>query len=352
MGIRRIDCHMHTLHGHPERMGALADRFGYDKFNVLACPSMGDALNNLRCLAVKALNPGRAFAFCGLTYRRAGEGTHDFAGQLDGLLEAGFDGIKFIETKPTLMRELGMPLDSEALEPVFDRAEREGIPILWHVGDPATFWDVKKAPAFAVENRWCYTDPEDPSLASLYAQAEAVLARHPCLHVCFAHLYFCADDIAHARRVMDTWPNVRLDLTPGTEMYGHFLQDMAAWRAFFMAYGERILFGSDICDTFDAGELDIADHLTALIHGFLDSSAHFSVWDFSGNGMGLPEELLRKIYAENFEAFCAKTPRPLVHSGVLRVEKWVRALLEKRKNPAALDELDAVMRMVCGSSNL
>jgi hypothetical protein len=198
-----FDCHMHTLSGTPEKLQAIADHFGFEKYAVLGCPCFAGGLNNLHVLLAKALHPDHVYAFGGLTYgpdERSGE-AHVM--QVRRLLEAGFDGIKFIESKPGLARDLKVQMDSDELEPVLSLLEEEQVPILWHVGDPATFWNEKLAPAFAVANGWLYTDPSFPTLETLYAQTERVLSRHPQLKVCLAHFYFTADDIDHARRMME-----------------------------------------------------------------------------------------------------------------------------------------------------
>ena len=320
-----VDCHMHTLSGAPERLQVIADHFGFDKYTVLGCPCFAGPLNNLQVLLAKALHPDRVYAFGGLTY-----GPHERSGdahvmQVRRLMEAGFDGIKFIESKPTIARDLKIQMDSEELEPVFSLLEDTQFPILWHVGDPAAFWDEKLAPAFAVINGWCYTDPSFPSLAELYAQTERVLARHPRLQVCLAHFYFTADDMDHARRMMDTFPGLRFDLTPGTEMYGHFLDKPGQWREFFLAYQDRILFGTDISDDEADFHSGLYETLVGLIECSVTQSGPVKVWDIQGRGLNLPREVLDKIFYQNAEAMNGETPRPIPVEGVDRLLKWHEA---------------------------
>lgn len=318
MSHRIVDCHMHILHGQPQRLAEVADAYGFDRFNVLSCPCYVDEANNLEVLLAKALSPGRAYAFGGLTHSGAPDAA-GYARQVRAMIDAGLDGLKCIETKPNKMRELDRPLDSPLFDEVFAIAEQARWPILWHVGDPASFWSLETAPRFAIEGGLCYFEPGFSSLEALYDQAENVLRRHPGLQVCFAHFYFTSDDLPHARRMLDTWPGVRFDLTPGSEMFGNFARNPEAWRAFFIAYQDRILFGTDFTD--DPAELggEIYDHLLRLVHGTLLEEGPFTVWDIACHGLHLPDAALKNIYAENFERLAGTSPRPLCAEGVAQV---------------------------------
>jgi predicted TIM-barrel fold metal-dependent hydrolase len=340
-----FDCHMHTLSGTPEKLQAIADHFGFEKYAVLGCPCFAGELNNLHVLLAKALHPDHVYAFGGLTYgpdERSGE-AHVM--QVRRLLEAGFDGIKFIESKPGLARDLKVQMDSDELEPVFSLLEEEQVPVLWHVGDPATFWNEKLAPAFADANGWLYTDPSFPTLETLYAQTERVLSRHPQLKVCLAHFYFTADDIGYARHMMDTYPGLRFDLTPGTEMYGHFLHEPEMWRKFFIAYQNRILFGTDITDDETDFQSGLYDTLVGLMESSLTQPGTVAVWDIQGRGLNLPQTVLYKIFVKNAERFNGETPRPIFMEGAVCLLKWHEENISPALRPL-LDEIKAKLHAV------
>ena len=84
-----IDSHMHIKDESCEAIAKVADMAGAEKFNVLSLAMKDNPLNNLSCLLVKAKNPGRAYAFCSLTY---GEGSGECLAQLQMWMRAGFDG--------------------------------------------------------------------------------------------------------------------------------------------------------------------------------------------------------------------------------------------------------------------
>ncbi len=316
MQQKMVDCHMHTLSGSPERLQPMADHFGFEKYTVLGCPCFAGPLNNLEVLLAKALHPGRVYAFGGLTYLPQERNGQAHVNQIRQLMAAGFDGIKFIESKPTIARDLKLQMDSEEMEPAFALLEETQFPILWHVGDPATFWDERTAPRFAVENGWCYTDPSFPALKDLYDQTEKVLGRHPRLQACLAHFYFTADDMSHAIKMLDTYPGLRFDLTPGTEMYGHFLREPDLWRKFFIRYQDRILFGTDLSDDEKDFESGLYDTLVGLITNTLTQPGEVKVWDIQGRGLGLNRDVLDKVFAANTERMYGAVPRRICREGV------------------------------------
>ena len=321
MPLRIVDCHTHTLARNPEYLERLRKRYGMEKYNVLGVPCMGDALNNLYCLRLKAKARDHVYAFGGVTYF-AGGGHEGFDLEARLWREAGGDGIKLLETKPDYMRRIGLPMDGPAYAPLFEYCQQTGFPILWHVGDPAAFWSAETAPAFAVENGWCYEDPSYCSLSELYRQTEAVLDRYPNLQVCLAHFYFTGDDLNHARRMMEKYPLLRFDITPGTEMYGHFLHNMDQWQEFFFMYQDRILYGTDLTDEEENEASGLNKILVGLCRKMLQGEKNFTVWDMKGSGFQLSEMVRQKIYADNFEQMAGARPAALSRPGLKSLQKW------------------------------
>ncbi len=303
--MKIIDGHMHTKYWPENWFVDCAGKRGYEAYAILSLSCMkswGGESNNDKCLAVKRANPNRCYFFAGLVHP-----CEDYVAHVKTWLGRGADGVKLIETKPSVQKETGIDLSDDVFDDLFAYLEETGTPILWHVGDPATFWDKDKAPAFAFTNGWFYGDGSYKTLRQLYDIPEKVLQKHPKLRVCFAHLYFCGDDRAHAQWLMDTYENVRLDITPGGEMYEQFQQDREGWRAFFVRYQDRIQLGTDT----DMGD-ELGAHtsfqlaLSALGSGEVDYYGKPI-----GKGFDLPEEIIEKICCENFRAFAGAVPKAL-----------------------------------------
>ena len=201
------DIHFHIMEPHsllPERLFQMPTQENAEMLvralDVLglrqACiPSISlydpvDFVCNPLALYAKTLAPGRVYALAGLRYGLKREENAHLREQAEALLQAGFDGFKMI-CKPNARRVMRFPIDDPMFEEFFAAAEKNQWPILFHVGDPASFWDAQAVPSWAIENGWFYGgDANIPSYAALYKEVDALLNRHPLLRVTFAHFFF------------------------------------------------------------------------------------------------------------------------------------------------------------------
>ena len=343
--MRKIDSHTHVDAGRPEVLLARArEQFGYEKIAVMGIPCSNGPLNNLECLKVKALAPDYAYVYGGMVYSNLSKpDARDHEKQLTLLMDAGFDGWKLLESKPSCYRRLQLPLDGEVFARTFALAEAEQIPVTWHAGDPATFWSAETAPRFAVENGWLCVGEGFPTLVEIYRQVEAVLARHPRLRASLAHLYFTSDDRPHAERLLDTFECLALDLTPGNEMYVDFMKDPDGWRAFFRKYRGRLVFGTDMADEDEDVVFGGASTSVDLVTNTLAGSEPFRVWEISGQGLGLEEDVLRKVFAENFARIVPTAPKPISKSGLNAYAEWIQPHLTKEQRRSCEDMLREII---------
>jgi len=333
--MRIIDSHVHMERHNPKKALEMVDRYGYEKYALMAIPCEGDVLNTLECLLAKRLAPERTYVFGGMVYTpgQAPSGA-DHEKQLQLMLEAGCDGWKLLESKPATYRKLRVPLDSDVFDGAFAFAERADVPITWHAGDPATFWDAKTAPAFAVKYNWLCVGEGFPTLPEIYRQVENVMARHPKLRTSMAHLYFTSDDRAHAERMLDTYEHFWLDLTPGSEMYSAFLADREGWRVFFERYQDKLVFGTDMVDGGDDVVFGSQDTIVEFVLKTLREETPFSVGGISGTGLGLSQAVQEKIFARNFERR-AGSPKPISASGLNAYVEYLMPRLTKEEQKRA-----------------
>ncbi|MGQ9580068.1 MAG: amidohydrolase family protein [Armatimonadota bacterium] len=238
--------------------------------------------------------------------------------QLRQLLEQGADGIKIIESKPNRRKSLGIPIDSDYFEPFFALAERLEVPILWHVADPPEFWDPRLIPDWATKSGWGY-DETFPSYEQLISETLNVLQRHPGLRVTFAHFLFLSCDLSRASWLLESYENVHLDLAPGIELFYNLSQNPRRSRDFFTTYATRIIFGTDI---YESLTLEEAECRAGIVRRFLETGDEFRVPEGADRllgkpedgvirGLNLPDDILRLIYAENFERLVGSHPRPI-----------------------------------------
>ena len=260
--IAPCDAHMHIYRGRTfgwnlQFVRGYMEWFGIERAGLMALPAMTeipwwrDDGSNLRCLGVKAVlnaeNPARkVYAFAGLHLgdKAAPFTAEEFADQARRAIATGYDGFKCLKGKPGLRKRCGFALDAPVLDPFYSVLEENRKPLVMHVGDPADFWDVANARPDAVERGWVY-DETFPSLAQVRAEAEGVLRKHPALAVNFAHVFFLGEDPDEAERLLETYPNLGLDLTPGWEMNLGFTKFHDRWHDIFERFPDRFYFGTD-----------------------------------------------------------------------------------------------------------
>jgi len=307
----------------------LMDSTGVDKFNLLCTPRRDTINLNPPVLYFKAHHPQRVYMFGALDYTVTHPEadpalTIPLAEQVDRLMALGCDGIKMVEGKPEYRMRMGLPFDGDVYADYFARAAELGVPILWHVGDPEEFWDWDRLPQWAKNHGWFYDDTA-PTLESLYGEVANVLARNPTLTVIFAHFYFLSAYLPRAAELLDRYPNVNLDLTPGVEMYHSFTANYDAAREFFLRYQDRIIYGTDLgAQEMIAGDphinMEVGQGRVWLVRNYLENAEVFDVpYDPlmtpddrpAIRGMALSKETLAKIYRANFQRLAGAAPKPL-----------------------------------------
>ncbi|MDR3051520.1 MAG: amidohydrolase [Oscillospiraceae bacterium] len=312
--IPMIDSHFHIRgDGDLETLLSVSTEIqaalGLDGVCVAAIPAWDAASvgQNVLCALYKALHP-RCYAYAGLDHDtpNADVGPDGFLRQAQRFVRMGFDGFKSIEAKPTARRALGVGLDDARYADFWAYLAQRRAPVLWHVADPEENWRRATCDPFAIASGWCYEDEGFASKETLYGETERVLARNPKLNVVFAHLYFLGADQPRVRAFLDAHPHARIDVTPGSEMYGHFDRDRDAWRDFFNRYADRVLFGTDNGwgdDTSPAQKVVDGCQKILLLDAFFSTDAPVTLWRGTPQrGLALPEPTLRRMYRDNFLA--------------------------------------------------
>jgi len=268
---------------------------------------------NPLALYAKTLAPEKIYALAGLRYSVRREENTELLQQAEKLLEAGFDGFKMI-CKPNARRAMKFGLDDPIFDAFFDAAEKNQWPILYHVGDPATFWDPQITPEWAKQAGWYYGDDEDiPSYEGLYQEVERMMERHPKLKVTFAHFFFLSWNFERLQTMFDRYPNMRVDVTPGREMYEDFAADPDRMREFFTKNQGRIMVGSDnrgvngeLCQ---AGHGQVARKLKA-IRGFFETDGLVEMLGLKLYGAALEGGTMHALLEGSFDDFlAAERPR-------------------------------------------
>ena len=193
----------------------------------------------------------------------------------------------------------GFRIDSPKLEPVFQALEDNNLPLLIHVADPDTYFELH------YQDSSKYGTKEDN-----LSQIEVVLERHP--QVVFQIPHFGAQPEIHRLSNLASWldrfPNIILDTASSRWMARELSKDAKKAREFVVKYSDRILFGTDLSanrgdmEFFGARyyaqrylwETDVRDKALP----FEDADTKDTGGTFI-NGLDLPLVVLRKLYWGN-----------------------------------------------------
>ena len=306
---RFADCHLHIhnndIEGAMRCLDVVAE-CGVTHASVLSIGSWSkyseDENNNL--LRLKENYKRIELRVFGAFYEHGERAKTPYLQQAKELLASGCDGIKFIHMKPQVRLELGKGIDHESYDEVFDYLEALEIPILIHSGDPEEMWDISTRTEEQIASG-AYYGSDYPTSKQIYAEVFARLDKNPRLNMVLAHFFFLADYPDRAEAVMDKYPSVKFDLTPGWEMYLSFSKDIKRWHDFFEKYSDRILFGTD---SNDRKKERVNKELNALVlaaisrdHNEFEIPCYGKILKIKG--LGLCPETVKKICADNYFKF-------------------------------------------------
>lgn len=348
---KRIDSHMHySLPLQPEALIEFMDKNGIDKANLVLVPSRPRLTAVPDALMAKAKYPDRFYVFTSFDvseYFKHGKEIGKYQAKfVENMRRCGCDGLKIIEGKPTMRKIMGaIPgFDEPCWEPLWKYLEDTQFPVLWHLNDPESCWGPEEeAPRHIRLGNELYDDTFVNN-EEQYRQMEAILQRHPNIKFIFAHLYFMSAQLTRLAKILDTYQNVMVDITPGLEIYVNLSKNTEDAKKFFEKYQDRIMYGTDIgarCVLAEnAQPLNEEECLARmdLIDGLFQSETHrimkedgrylINTEDFLQQGFDLSEEALNKIYWKNFESYVSNTPAKVNPKGIIKESRRIMTTLK------------------------
>ena len=190
-----------------------------------------------------------------------------------------------------------LKVDDPALDPVWAAAARLNIPVFIHTAEPQEFF---QQPDMHNE-RWLelalFADrrnymPGQVTFEELMTERDNMIRRNPKTRFVVAHFGWHANNLGRAAKMLDTFPNVLLEL--GAVLYDFGRQPRAA-REFFIKYQDRLVFGKD---TFEPSEFPYYWRVFETGDEYFDYyRGYHAFWKLYG--MELPDAVLRKIYYAN-----------------------------------------------------
>ncbi len=258
----------------------------------------------------KAAAPERFVCLGGVDWNAWADHPRDFgewaAGRVEAQVRRGAQGLKVWKGLGLWLKDPEgrlVAVDDPRLDPIWARAGELGVPILIHVADPVAFFQPldrfnERYEELQHNPDWHFYGPEFPSFETVMEGLANVVTRHPQTVFVSAHVGCYAENLGWVSALMDRAPNFYTDISARLAELGR--QPYTA-RSFFLKHADRILFGTDgipspegyapyfrFLETWD-------EHFS--YNGREDHAPGQGRWRIYG--IGLPDEVLRKVYAEN-----------------------------------------------------
>ncbi len=263
-------------------------------------------INHIHHFKEKA--PDRFQVFGGVdwnAWHERGEGFTDWAaGRIRVQKNAGAQGIKIWKPfglKVTDHTGQLVKIEDERLAPIWQTAGELKLPVLIHVADPVAFFDPidetnERWEELGNHPDWAFTSPPFPPFIEILNGLKTLVQRHPSTTFIGAHVGCYAENLAWVGNMLEECPNYYIDISGRIGELGR--QPYTA-REFFIRYQDRILFGSDMGPDVEAYRINYR-----FLETF-DEYFNYSTSEIPDQGrwyiygLGLPDEVLRKVYQGN-----------------------------------------------------
>jgi predicted TIM-barrel fold metal-dependent hydrolase len=279
----------------------ILDAIGVGVF-ISADNTSGERLTQILEVVGSSPHKDRIRVFTGINFRDVGPGWAERAvAQLEVDVRAGAVGVGEVSKSfgLTIRKADGTRLrvDDPELDPIWEACARLGIPAFIHTAEPQEFFQ----PLDMHNERWLElalfpnrrnNEPGQVTFAELMTERDNLFRRHPKTTFIAAHFGWHANDLGRAARLLDEFPNVLVEA--GAILYDLGRQPRAA-RDFFIRYQDRVLFGKD---SFQPSEYPYYWRVFETNDEYFDYYRDYhAFWKLYG--MGLPDDVLRKLYYEN-----------------------------------------------------
>jgi len=224
---------------------------------------------------------------------------------LDKHVRSGLRGLK-------ILKELGLHYRDAAgrllrccddrLAPVWEECARRGLPVLLHQADPYGFFE-PVTPAnehygnLKKYSSWSFVNPKFPRFMELQRDMARLVRNHRRATFILAHVANFPENLEYVSDLLDANPNVFVDLSARTDELGR--QPHTA-REFIIRHQDRVLFGTDMPASPEMYRYHFRFYETFdeyFPHPDYDGTFDRHRWKVCG--IGLPDEVLKKLYHLN-----------------------------------------------------
>lgn len=207
-------------------------------------------------------------------------------------------------------------IDDIRLQPIWDFLKSKQIPVIAHIGEPEQAWREldPQSPHYGYYKEHpeyhAYNFPEIPSYETIIAARDNWIKKNPDLNILCAHLGSMSHDVDMVAERLDKFPNMYVETAA---RFGDLAgQDSEKVKAFFTKYQDRVFFGSDYGNSRPQDSLNInqlkeeqqsLDANYRLLWNYLSGTDSLEVRGQKTRGLGLPVNILKKVYYQNTSDF-------------------------------------------------
>ena len=164
------------------------------------------------------------------------------------------------------------------------------------MGDPEFGWDITRATPRMIERGWVYDDTY-LTFESGFELIKNILSRYPNLKIAFAQMCFMDDRLDFAAELLERYPGMMLDMTLALPIYSDLSATPEKSRAFLIKYQDRLIYGTDATSKPVGEALVYNRKKVKVITHLLEGTGEKQIEDLLIQGISLPEEVLKKVYA-------------------------------------------------------
>lgn len=257
---------------------------------------------NRSLLNVKNNAKGRILIFTNIDFSGIDnpDWTRTAVNQLEKDVQAGAAGLKVYKDLGLEVKDKNgkrIAVDDPRLDPIWEKCGELKIPVLIHSGEPSAFFD----PMDNRNERWlelklhpdrARPSSKYPSWNQVMAEQHHIFSKHRNTIFIAAHFGWLANNLTALGNMLDTLPNVYTEFAAVLEEIG---REPKYARKFFLKYQDRILFGKD---TWSVGEYGFYFRMLETEDEYFPPLRKYHAF-WSMYGLGLPDDVLKKIYYKN-----------------------------------------------------
>ena len=277
---------------------------------VILTGMWGEALQSVLDKMVKPY-PDRFMVFAQMDWSKIDDPnfSQEMVRQLDDAVKRGARGLKVLKDWGLGVRDKSgklVPIDDPRMDPVWEECGRLQIPVAIHSTDPEAFFTPTDAHNERYEElmrnpSWSFYGPQFPSKQTLLEQRNHVFAKHPKTTFIALHIANWPENLDAVSDWLKQYPNMYVEFGAREAELGR--QPRRAYK-FFTEFQDRILFGTDA--------EPVPEMYSNYFRWLETQDEYFPYWGYPEQGrweiygLGLPDQVLEKVYHENAEKIFAQ----------------------------------------------